>query len=161
MKLGDKIKKYREENRMTQRDIAEILEVEPGTVSKYESGMLEPNIESIKRLSDTFEITIDELLKDDDEKIDISKINVLEVLREQKEMKLKGNLYQAFRYNMLIFILTPFLMFFIFDYIISRKKQRDALYEKIPNSIWYILIIVLVIFGIIRNIFPFFAPTII
>lgn len=74
---------------------------------------------------------------------------------------LKGNLYQAFRYNMLIFILTPFLMFFIFDYIISRKKQRDALYEKIPNSIWYILIIVLVIFGIIRNIFPFFAPTII
>ena len=74
---------------------------------------------------------------------------------------LKGNLYQAFRYNMLIFILTPFLMFFIFDHIISRKKQRDALYEKIPNSIWYILIIVLVIFGIIRNIFPFFAPTII
>ena len=74
---------------------------------------------------------------------------------------LKGNLYQAFRYNMLIFILTPSLMFFIFDYIISRKKQRDALYEKIPNSIWYILIIVLVIFGIIRNIFPFFAPTII
>lgn len=74
---------------------------------------------------------------------------------------LKGNLYQAFRYNMLIFILTPFFMFFIFDYIISRKKQRDTLYEKIPNSIWYILIIVLVIFGIIRNIFPFFAPTII
>ena len=74
---------------------------------------------------------------------------------------LKGNLYKAFRYNMLIFILTPFLMFFIFDYIISRKKQRDALYEKIPNSIWYILIIVLVIFGIIRNIFPFFAPTIV
>ena len=64
MKLGDKIKKYRELNRMTQRDIAEILEVEPGTVSKYESGMLEPNIESIKRLSETFGITIDELLKE-------------------------------------------------------------------------------------------------
>lgn len=103
MKLGDKIKKYREENRMTQRDIAEILKVEPGTVSKYESGMLEPNIESIKRLSETFGITIDELLKEDDEKVDISKINVLEVLREQKEMKLKGNLYHntqiIFSYN--------------------------------------------------------------
>ena len=101
--LGEKIKKYREENRMTQRDIAEILEVEPGTVSKYESGMLEPNIESIKRLSETFGITIDELLKEDDEKVDISKINVLEVLREQKEMKLKGNLYHntqiTFAYN--------------------------------------------------------------
>ena len=103
MKLGDKIKKYREEKRMTQRDIAEILEVEPGTVSKYESGMLEPNIKSIKRLSETFGITIDELLKENDDKVDVSKINVLEVLREQKEMQLKGNLYHntqiIFSYN--------------------------------------------------------------
>ena len=103
MNLGDNIKKYREENKMTQRDIAEILKVEPGTVSKYESGMLEPNIDSIKKLAETFGVTIDELLKDDEEKIDISKINVLEVLREQKEMGLKGNLYHntqiIFAYN--------------------------------------------------------------
>lgn len=103
MNLGDNIKKYREENKMTQRDIAEILKVEPGTVSKYESGMIEPNIDSIKRLAKAFGVTIDELLKDDEEKIDISKINVLEVLREQKEMGLKGNLYHntqiIFAYN--------------------------------------------------------------
>ena len=103
MGLGDKLKKYREENKLTQKDIAGILEVEPGTVSKYESEMLEPNIESIKRLSETFGITIDELLKENDDKVDVSKINVLEVLREQKEMQLKGNLYHntqiIFSYN--------------------------------------------------------------
>lgn len=103
MKLGDNIKKYREENKMTQRDIAEILKVEPGTVSKYESGMIEPNIDSIKRLAKTFGVTIDELLKDDEENIDISRINLLEILREQKEMKLNGNLYHntqiMFAYN--------------------------------------------------------------
>ena len=103
MNLGNKIKEYREKNKMTQRDIAEILNVEPGTVSKYELGMIEPNIESIKRLAETFNITIDELLKEDENKFDISKINVLEVLREQKEMALKGNLYHntqiVFAYN--------------------------------------------------------------
>ena len=103
MKLGDNIKKYREENKMTQRDIAEILKVEPGTVSKYESGMIEPNIDSIKRLAKTVGVTIDELLKDDEENIDISRINLLEILREQKEMKLNGNLYHntqiMFAYN--------------------------------------------------------------
>ena len=102
MSIGNKIKKYREENNMTQKDIAEILEVEPGTISKYESGMIEPNIESLKRLSDTFNITVDELIKDE-EKFDITKVNVLEVLREQKEMGLKGNLYHntqvIFAYN--------------------------------------------------------------
>lgn len=101
--LGEKIKSYRESKKMTQKDIAEILEVEPGTISKYESGIIEPNIESIKRLAETFGITIDELLKDEDEKFDISKIDILECLKEQKEMGLKGNLYHntqvIFAYN--------------------------------------------------------------
>lgn len=102
MSIGNKIKKYRELNKMTQKDVAEILEVEPGTISKYETGMIEPNIESLKRLAETFNITVDELIKDE-EKFDVTKINILEVLREQKEMELKGNLYHntqiIFAYN--------------------------------------------------------------
>ena len=101
--LGDKIKLYRENKKMTQNDIANILNVSPATVSKYESGSLEPNIESLKRLAELFEISIDELLNDEEDKFDISKIKVLDVLREQKEMKLKGNLYHqtqvSFAYN--------------------------------------------------------------
>ena len=101
--LGDKIKKYREENNMTQKDIAEVLEVKVGTISKYESGTIEPNIKSLKKLSNMFNITVDELLREEDEKYNFSKINILEVLREQKEMKLNGNLYHntqvMFAYN--------------------------------------------------------------
>ena len=100
--LGDKIKLYREKKRMTQNEVADILNVSPATISKYESGALEPNIESLKRLAELFEISIDELLSDEKE-FDISNINVLDILREQKEMKLKGNLYHntqiAFTYN--------------------------------------------------------------
>lgn len=102
MSIGNKIKEYREQNKMTQKDVAEILEVEPGTISKYESGMIEPNIESLKRLAETFNITVDELINNE-EKFDILKVNVLDVLREQKEMQLKGNLYHntqiMFAYN--------------------------------------------------------------
>lgn len=99
--LGEKIKLYRESKKMTQMEIAELLGVKPATVSKYESGALEPNIESLKKLSEIFDISIDELLKEDN--FNISKINILEVLREQKNMKLKGNLYHntqiTFAYN--------------------------------------------------------------
>ena len=102
MSIGNKIKEYRELKKMTQKDVAEILEVEPGTISKYESEIIEPNIESLKRLAETFNITVDELINDE-EQFDVSKINVLEVLREQKEMRLKGNLYHntqiKFAYN--------------------------------------------------------------
>ena len=99
--LGEKIKKYREEKKMTQMEVAEELGVKPATISKYEAGALEPNIESLKKLAELFVISVDELLKED--KFDVSKINILEVLREQKSMKLKGNLYHntqiVFAYN--------------------------------------------------------------
>jgi len=99
--LGEKIKLYRENKKMTQNEIADILGVKPATVSKYESGILEPNVESLKKLAETFEISVDELLKEDT--FDVSKINILEILREQKGMKLKGNLYHntqiTFAYN--------------------------------------------------------------
>ena len=51
---------------MTQKDIAEILGVEPATISKYEAGTIELNIESLKRLAETFNITVDELIKDEE-----------------------------------------------------------------------------------------------
>ena len=99
--LGEKIKLYRENKKMTQNEVAEILGVKAATISKYEAGTLEPNIESLKKLAELFEISVDELIKEDD--FDISRINILEVLREQKNMKLKGNLYHntqiTFAYN--------------------------------------------------------------
>lgn len=99
--LGEKIKKYREEKKITQVEVAEILGVKSATISKYEAGALEPNIESLKKLAELFEVSVDELLKEDE--FDFSKINVLEVLREQEEMQLKGNLYHntqiIFAYN--------------------------------------------------------------
>lgn len=99
--LGEKIKSYRENRNMTQSEIADILGVKTATISKYEAGALEPNIESLKKLADLFEVSIDELLRED--KFDVSQIDILEVLREQKNIKLKGNLYHntqiTFAYN--------------------------------------------------------------
>lgn len=86
---------------MTQVEVAEALGVKPATVSKYESGALEPNIESLKKIAEIFDVSVDELIKEDN--FDVSKINILEILREQKNMKLKGNLYHntqiTFAYN--------------------------------------------------------------
>lgn len=107
MGFGSKIKLYRENRKLTQKEVAEVLGVESATVSKYESGALEPKIESLKALAELFEISLDELLSDETEneqnKFDITKINILETLREQRTLKIKGNLYHntqiIFAYN--------------------------------------------------------------
>lgn len=103
MSIGKNIKLYRENNKMTQKELAKKLDIEPSTLSKYENGLLEPNIQVLKTISEIFGISLNELVKDENELLDFSKINLLEILKEQKNMKLKGNLYHniqiAFTYN--------------------------------------------------------------
>lgn len=71
---------------------------------------------------------------------------------------LQLDVYQAFRYNPLLFICLPFFVFFIIESIISKK---EPLYNKIPTKIWVMIIIMFIIYGILRNIpfFDFLAPT--
>ena len=74
---------------------------------------------------------------------------------------LQLNLYQAFRYNMLIFVLFPFFLVLLFDYGISYFIKKEPLYKKVSRIVWYIVIFLLIVFGILRNIFPFLAPVVI
>lgn len=74
---------------------------------------------------------------------------------------IKGNIYEAFKCNQLIFFLLPFLLFYIFVksyYYITNKE--NVLIKKIPNCIYIILLIITLLYGILRNLslFPFLRP---
>lgn len=69
-----------------------------------------------------------------------------------------GNIYAAFRYNMFLFICLPVIFFFIINYIYAGIKNKKPLCFSIPNFVWIFVIVLLLIWMIIRNIFPFFAP---
>ncbi|WP_139693225.1 helix-turn-helix domain-containing protein [Sporolactobacillus terrae] len=65
MDFADKMKKLRKEKGWSQDDLAEKLFVSRQSVSKWEIGQNYPSIESIIRLSDLFDMTIDDLLRSD------------------------------------------------------------------------------------------------
>lgn len=69
---------------------------------------------------------------------------------------IKLNFKQAFFYNPLVFILLPFIVFYIIyqEYLYITKKE-DQIIKKIPSYIYYVLIIILIIYAIFRNIFSF------
>lgn len=62
MKLGDMIAELRSDNGLKQKQLAEILNVSPGTVSNYENGVYYPDIEKIVQLANLFHVTTDYLL---------------------------------------------------------------------------------------------------
>jgi transcriptional regulator with XRE-family HTH domain len=72
MEFSEKIQELRNKNKLTQEQFAEKLYVSRTAVSKWESGKGYPSIDSLKYISKTFNISIDELLSIE-EIIDIAK----------------------------------------------------------------------------------------
>ena len=62
MTIGEKIKRIRTDNKLTQQEFADKLYVTRGAVSKWETGSGIPNLESIKLICETFKISIDYLV---------------------------------------------------------------------------------------------------
>lgn len=60
--LGKRIASFRKENNLTQEQLAEMLNVTPQAVSKWENDIACPDISLLPELAKTFNVSIDELL---------------------------------------------------------------------------------------------------
>jgi len=71
------------------------------------------------------------------------------------------NFYQAFRYNPFVFVLLIIYLNYKLYYLIIWLFDRNKKQKKIPELIIYIILIVAILFGILRNIeiFNWLAPT--
>lgn len=65
MEFKDKLLKLRKEQGLSQQELADQLHVSRQSVSKWELGESQPDINNIKILSDLFQVSADYLLKDD------------------------------------------------------------------------------------------------
>lgn len=65
MNIGEKIRNAREENNLTQAQAAESLMVSRQTISSWENGKSLPDILSVIRMSNLYQMSLDELLKGD------------------------------------------------------------------------------------------------
>lgn len=64
--FNEKIIYYRKRNMLTQEELAEKLNVSRQTITKWENGIIYPNLEYLIDLSNLFGVTVDSLVKDDD-----------------------------------------------------------------------------------------------
>jgi len=62
MTLGDRIRYYRLQKRLSQEQLGKTIGVEPGVISNYENNKNIPLVETVIKLAQTFEISTDNLL---------------------------------------------------------------------------------------------------
>lgn len=99
MELCNQMKKYRNEQGLSQDALAEKIFVSRQTISNWETGKNYPDINSLLRMSEVFGITVDVLLKGDAQEIK----NMIKK-EDQTELHQLGWLYTGL---MLLMIATP------------------------------------------------------
>lgn len=99
MELGKQIKKYRGELGISQDALAERLYVSRQTISNWENDKTYPDINSLLRLSEVFEVSVDILIKGDVEKM---KTEIRQ--EDKKQFEKESNIFSVL---FLAMILTP------------------------------------------------------
>jgi transcriptional regulator with XRE-family HTH domain len=99
--IGNKIKYYREKNRLTMSKLAELSGVSQSTISLIESGQRIPNSKTLERLASALNISLDELINNDG--IKSEKENEL-----KRKTKVKGILLEGLPTNIRIGVVTEF-----------------------------------------------------
>ena len=128
MELGKNIIKIRKENNLTQDDLADKYFVTRQTISNWENGKSYPDLETLLKISDDFNISLDILLKEDRkmiEKIDTS-------VKATKKYK-----------NLLIYFIVGvcLLLFFGYKAVMLNKYSYDKVdmdTSTIFNEIVYV-----------------------
>lgn len=127
MEIGSKIKKYREQDNLSQEELADKVYVSRQTVSNWENNKSYPDINSLKLLSNIFDISLDEFIEED-----------------IAEMKKRINEYDLKEYNTLSIIFTiEFLVILVSAYPLLR-------FLKILGIIIWIIIAVITFYTSIK-----------
>jgi transcriptional regulator with XRE-family HTH domain len=62
IEIGDAIRRKRKERGISQQELAELASLNYVTISKYESGKVEPGARALARIANALDVTTDELL---------------------------------------------------------------------------------------------------
>lgn len=65
LNFKEKLIRLRKDNNLTQDELAKKLKISRSAVANYEKGIREPNFEMLENIADCFNISIAELLNDD------------------------------------------------------------------------------------------------
>lgn len=82
--FGERLKELRESKGMTQEFLAELLNVSRQSIGVYENNNVDPGINTLVKIADIFNISLDYLLGRTDEKYNISLLD-----KDTKEFLLK------------------------------------------------------------------------
>lgn len=140
MNIGQRIVDIRKENNLTQEEFGDIFHVTRQTVSNWETEKNYPDLKILVDISDHFQISLDQLLKEDPDMIErIDRERFLGKLKREKKIidfltgagtgLVIGCLYSPDSWKKTLCIIIGILMMIIGSY--RRKAYDQKVLEKL------------------------------
>ena len=160
--FGEKLKKLRTDNNLTQEALAEKIFVTRTAISKWENNKGYPGIDSLKELSRLFGISIDELISDDD--IEHKKLQDNKLSRKNYCCAVACFAAVVVFAVLYRFINTPYLLFasilsvvgYTVFAVLSKSRNNKTVYRQQPalyivSRIVIIAVLIIVIVSAVIN----------
>lgn len=128
IKMGKHISDLRKSKGYTQKTLGDILDVSDKTVSKWEKGVVAPDITLLNSLAKTLDVSVEELLIGEE----VNKVDTVEAIDIYSKMT-KRKLIKYFTIFFLLFLLSVFFVFLIEDYYswkITSLYSNDNISSK-------------------------------
>ena len=143
MTVGSNITKFRKEKKLTQEELANLINVSPKTISSYENNRNLPNIETLILLSEVLEVSIDEIIGTTKE----DKI----VTKEKYNKKRKHNLLIILAISMFSLCIFCIHEFILVGSIVSTSEELKTIWSLgtlikliINNGLFYLVSVILI-----------------
>jgi len=145
IKMGNHIADLRKKKKYTQKTLGDILDVSDKTISKWEKGVVAPDITILQSLANALDASVEELLAGEE----VQKMNTIEALDTYSNMT-KNKLIKTFIVFIFLFTIIIFFAFRVEEYyswhlsnlfqkgeissygfILSNNKESKVLINKI------------------------------
>ena len=123
MEFNEKLQELRKQKGLTQEELAELLYVSRTAISKWESGRGYPNIDSLKGIAKFFDVTIDDLLSNNE------LLTLAEEDTKQKERHIRDLVFGLLDLSVTMLWFLPF-----FGQKIDGAVQGASLLSLSPNA---------------------------
>ena len=165
MTIGETLKEKRTENQLTQEQLSEKIFVSRKTISNWETGKTTPDIDSLIRLADLFNLSLDNLLLEGSDivenikKIEAAKsakkyfsyswlINIIFILIIGIRRIYGEQSTIVFILLTLVIILNSFVMFY-FSKQVKLTNENQSPYEVLKKKNRWLLIPIILIFALL------------
>jgi len=138
MSLAEQLKLQRKKSGLSQMHVAEKLNISRQSISKWENGRGYPDIDNLVLLSKVYEVSIDELLHENDKLREKIMHNETEIESKRETLKfIKGSLNRENDEGLILLVIAAIscLLFplglIVVPVIIYRNKKTNTLYKLV------------------------------